>query len=151
MMVISSASSAIDGWLHTPTHSGAALAAQSIPAINPETPGNRSYLTESEVAGLVRRIAPDCASPFVVGRGDDYPITSSLPDALVYRSICGDVWFQIDSANGVMLERLDGSRRAYRSASTALHTLDLPVLLAHPLLRSDLIVVSCTIGFFCSR
>ena len=65
----------------------------------------------------------------------------------VYRSICGDVWFQIDGGTGAVLERLDGSRRAYRWAYTALHTLDFPILSARPMLRSGLIVLLCAIGF----
>jgi PepSY-associated TM region len=126
------------------------LASQSLwpigsrPAISPRP---QPYLTASEVDGLVRRMAPDCAAPFVVGPEDSYPVSASVPDAPVYRSVCGDVWFQIDGASGAVMERLDGSRRAYRWAYTALHTLDFPILLAHPLLRSGLIVLLCAIGF----
>jgi hypothetical protein len=105
------------------------------------------YLTPAEVDGLVRRMAPDCVAPFVIGSEDSYPVSASVPDAPVYRSICGDVWFQTDGATGAVMERLDGSRRAYRWAYTALHTLDFPILLAHPLLRSGLIVLLCVIGF----
>jgi hypothetical protein len=105
------------------------------------------YLTAAEVEGFVRRMAPDCAAPFVVGPQDSYPVSASMPDAPVYRSICGDVWLQIDGATGAVLERLDGSRRAYRWAYTALHTLDFPILSDHPALRSGLIVLLCAIGF----
>jgi len=83
----------------------------------------------------------------VVGAEDDYPAASSITDAPVYRSICGEVWFQIDGGTGAVLERLDASRRAYRWAYTALHTLDFPILFAHPALRSGLIVLLCAIGF----
>jgi hypothetical protein len=83
----------------------------------------------------------------VVGAGDDYPAASLIPGAPVYRSVWGDVWFQVDGATGRVMERLDGSRRAYRWAYTALHTLDFPILLRHPLLRSGLIVLLCAIGF----
>jgi hypothetical protein len=70
-----------------------------------------------------------------------------VPNAPVYRSICGDVWFHIDGGTGAMLERLDASRRSYRWLYTGLHTLDFPALLDHPLLRSALIVLLCALGF----
>ena len=126
---------------------------QSIAAIgsdprNPQ-PG-RSYLTAEEVDAFIRRIASNCAAPFVVGAGDNYPAASLIPGAPVYRSVCGDVWFQVDGATGRVMERLDSSRRAYRWAYTALHTLDFPILFAHPGVRSMLIVVLCAIGFLFS-
>jgi hypothetical protein len=107
---------------------------------------SQRYLTVDEVDGFVRRMAPDCAAPFVVSPEDSYPVSASVPDAPVYRSICGDVWFQIDGGTGAVMERLDASRRAYRWAYTALHTLDFPILLRHPVLRSGLIVLLCAIG-----
>jgi hypothetical protein len=77
---------------------------------------------------------------------DDYPAQSIVPGAPVYRSRCGDLWFDIDSADGSVLQRLDPSRRAYRWFYSALHTFDFPVLLAHPRLRDVLIVGLCTLG-----
>jgi PepSY-associated TM region len=126
---------------------------QSIAAIGPDPqhpPPARSYLTAEEVDGLIRRIASNCAAPVVVGAGDHYPAASLIPGAPVYRSVCGDVWFQVDGATGRVMERLDSSRRAYRWVYTALHTLDFPILLAHPRVRSMLIVVLCAIGFLFS-
>jgi hypothetical protein len=126
------------------------FASQSLSPIGSGSEGSQRpqpYLTASEVDGLVRRMASDCAAPFVVGPEDSYPVSASVPDAPVYRSICGDVWFQIDGATGAVLERLDASRRAYRWVYTALHTLDFPILLRHPVLRSGLIVLLCAIGF----
>jgi uncharacterized iron-regulated membrane protein len=126
---------------------------QSISAIGPD-PGNlrpgRSYLTAEQVEGLIRRIESNCAPPVVVGAGDNYPAASLISGAPVYRSVCGDVWFQVDGATGRVMERLDSSRRAYRWAYTALHTLDFPILFAHPKVRSMLIVVLCAIGFLFS-
>ena len=46
-----------------------------------------------------------------------------------------------------MLERLDQSRRAYRWLYGALHTMDVPALLARPKLRTALIVILCGGGF----
>ena len=125
------------------------VAAQSLSAIGSRTGASppQPYLTAEEVDHLVRRIAPDCAAPFIVGPNDSYPVSPSMSGSPVYRSICGDVWFQIDGGTGAVLERLDGSRRAYRWAYTALHTLDFPILSARPMLRSGLIVVLCGIGF----
>jgi hypothetical protein len=126
---------------------------QSVAAIGPDPrhpqPG-RSYLTAEEVDGSIRRIASNCAAPVVVGAGDHYPAASLISGAPVYRSVCGDVWFQVDGATGRVMERLDASRRAYRWAYTALHTLDFPILFAHPRMRSMLIVVLCAIGFLFS-
>ena len=45
---------------------------------------------------------------------DDYPISSSMPNAPVYRSVCATTWLHVDGANGAPLEALDASRRAYR-------------------------------------
>jgi len=70
-----------------------------------------------------------------------------MPHAPIYRSVCRDIWYQIDGANGAILERLDPSRRAYRWLYGALHTMDIPVLVAHPVVRSVLIVLSCGFGF----
>ena len=131
-------------------HERTSLTSQSLSPIgsgSADSPRPRSYLTVAEVDGFVRRMAPDCAAPFVVGLEESYPVSASVPDAPVYRSICGDVWFQIDGATGAVLERLDASRRAYRWAYTALHTLDFPILLGHPMLRSGLIVLLCAMGF----
>ena len=47
---------------------------------------------------------------------------------------------------GAMLEKFDRSRRAYRWAYGALHTLDFPALIARPLLRTTLIVMLCGLG-----
>ena len=124
------------------------LASQSLLPVGSGSGGSpRSYLSAEEVDGVVRRIAADCAAAFVVGPKDSYPATASMPEAPVYRSICGDVWFQIDGGTGAVLERLDSSRRAYRWAYTALHTLDFPILFAYPWLRSGLIVLLCAMGF----
>jgi hypothetical protein len=60
-----------------------------------------------------------------------------MPDAPVYRIVCGTVWFQADGANGAPLETLDASRRAYRWLYQALHTLDFPALSVRPLLRNS--------------
>ena len=70
-----------------------------------------------------------------------------MPGAPGYRLICGDTWFHIDGANGALLEKLDRSRRAYRWLYAALHTFDVPVLMARPMLRTVLIVALCGLGF----
>jgi glutamate/tyrosine decarboxylase-like PLP-dependent enzyme len=70
-----------------------------------------------------------------------------MPNAPVYRSVCGNVWFHVDAASGAILERLDPSRRAYRWLYSGLHTMDFPMLSAHPTLRAALIVILCGCGF----
>jgi hypothetical protein len=129
---------------------GASLNAQSIFPIgsSTETPQHaQPFLSAQQVEAFVRPFAPDCVAPVPVGSRDDYAATSVVPNAPVYRSICGDVWFHIDGGTGAMLERLDASRRSYRWLYTGLHTLDFPALLDHPLLRSALIVLLCALGF----
>ncbi|KJC48406.1 hypothetical protein UB31_16810 [Bradyrhizobium sp. LTSP849] len=108
--------------------------------------GQASILRKQEIQSLVARLAPGCALPVVLADNDDYPAHSILPGAPVYRSRCGDLWFDIDGADGSVLQRLDSSRRAYRWAYSALHTFDFPVLMAHPLLRDVLIVGLCALG-----
>jgi hypothetical protein len=70
-----------------------------------------------------------------------------MPNAPVYRSVCGDVWYHINAADGRILERSDPSRRAYRWFSSALHTMDVPALNSRPQLRGALIVILCGLGF----
>jgi hypothetical protein len=70
-----------------------------------------------------------------------------MPNAPVYRSVCGDVWYHIDGADGRILERSDPSRRAYRWLYGALHTMDVPALTSRPQLRGALIVILCGLGF----
>ena len=108
--------------------------------------GQAGVLSAQEVGSLIARLAPRCDAPFVLADNDDYPARSVVPGAPVYRSKCGDLWFDIDGADGDVLQRLDPSRRAYRWAYSALHTLDFPVLMARPRLRDILIVGLCTLG-----
>jgi hypothetical protein len=105
-----------------------------------------AFLDEQDVLGLTTRLAEGCGAASVLADNDDYPARSIVPGAPVYRSRCGDLWFDIDGADGSMLQRLDASRRAYRWFYSALHMLDFPVLMAHPFLRDVLIVGLCALG-----
>jgi hypothetical protein len=107
----------------------------------------REFLESREVGAFVARLAPGCNAPIIVAADDNYGISSLMPHAPIYRSVCQDIWYQIDGASGAILERLDPSRRAYRWLYGALHTMDIPVLVAHPVVRSVLIVLSCGFGF----
>jgi hypothetical protein len=95
---------------------------------------------------VVRRLATGCGAPSAVAVDDDYPAQSVVSGAPVYRSRCGDLWFDIDGADGSVVQRLDASRRAYRWVYSALHTLDFPILVAHPRWRDVLIVGLCALG-----
>ena len=103
-------------------------------------------LNSSDVGEFVGNLANGCAAPSVVAADDDYPAQSNLPGAPVYRTKCGEVWFDIDAADGHVLQRWDASRRAYRWLYSALHTLDFPILVLHPRIRSTLIVGLCAFG-----
>ena len=106
----------------------------------------REFLESREISAFVERLAPACSTAVVVDADDDHAITAPMPGAPVYRSVCGSVWFHIDGASGEILERLDPSRRAYRWFYSALHRMDFPLLMAHPALRSALIMTLCSCG-----
>jgi hypothetical protein len=126
------------------------LYSQSIFSVG-SAPGNpQPFLSAAQVDTFVQPIEARCAAPVVVGVHDSYAMTSRVPGAPVYRSVCGDVWFHVDGGTGAMLERLDASRRSYRWLYSGLHTLDFPVLLDHPVARSVLIVGLCLLGFIFS-
>jgi uncharacterized iron-regulated membrane protein len=108
------------------------------------------FLEPPEISAFVERVASGCDVPLIVGADDNYATVARMPNAPVYRSICGSVWFHIDGASGAILDRLDPSRRAYRWFYSALHTMDFPMLSAHPTLRSALIVILCGFGFLFS-
>ncbi|MBP0115157.1 MULTISPECIES: PepSY domain-containing protein [Bradyrhizobium] len=109
--------------------------------------GLTGFLDVHEIQALTARLAVGCGPPSVLPDNDDYPALSTIPGAPVYRSRCGgDLWFDIDGADGGMLQRLDPSRRAYRWLYSALHTLDFPVLVAHPRIRDVVIVGLCMLG-----
>jgi uncharacterized iron-regulated membrane protein len=107
----------------------------------------REFLDPGEIAAFVERVASGCDVPVIVRPDDNYATAAPMPNAPVYRSVCGSVWFHIDGASGIILQRLDSSRRAYRWFYSALHTMDLPILSARPTLRSALIVIFCGSGF----
>ncbi|MCK1716668.1 PepSY domain-containing protein [Bradyrhizobium sp. 141] len=109
--------------------------------------GQAGFLSAREVRGLTTRLAADYVGPAILASNDDYPARSAIQGAPVYRSRCGELWFDIDGADGNVLQRLDPSRRAYRWVYSALHTLDFPILMARPRLRDALIVGLCALGF----
>jgi len=115
-----------------------------------ESSDRTASLSVREIERLTAHLAVGCTEPLPLGGDDSYPVTSLIPGAPVLRSRCGEVWFDIDSANGGILQRLDRSRRAYRWLYSALHTLDFPILLMHPPARSSLIVGLCSLGLLFS-
>lgn len=108
--------------------------------------GPQKFLGAQDLQGLMMRLASGCDTPSVLAGNDDYPARSSVPGAPVYRARCGELWFDTDGADGRVLQRLDASRRAYRWFYGGLHTLDFPILMAHPFLREVLIVGFCALG-----
>lgn len=104
-----------------------------------------SWLTDAQMAVAARALSDACVAAPLPAR-DPYPARSISAGAPVYRAVCGDVWFHIDGADGRLIEKLDPSRRAYRWAFQALHTLDFPGLAERPVLRSGLIVLLCGAG-----
>ena len=100
------------------------------------------WLTEAQLAVAARTLGNACTYARV-GAGDAYPARAVAPNAPVYRVRCGETWFHIDGANGRVIEKLDASRRVYRWAFQALHTLDFPWLAQRESLRTLLILVLC--------
>jgi hypothetical protein len=111
---------------------------------------DRAFLQQNEVDAAAGHLQRPCDASFVLGPDDDYAIASDMPNAPVFRVICGDDWFHVDASNGALLERLDASRRAYRWLFRASHTLDFRFLTARPVLRTNLIVGLCACGFIFS-
>lgn len=107
----------------------------------------RSFLRPEEVDRALARVGMLCKPSFPIPPEDKYATSSSMPAASVFRVVCGDDWFHIDGANGSVVEQLDGSRRVRRWLYTGLHTLNFPVLMRHPFLRSVLLVLLCSFGF----
>jgi PepSY-associated TM region len=105
----------------------------------------REVLTPAIVRPIALRLGTSCGDPARVDRTDIYATASVMPDGPVYRIACGDVWYDIDAANGA-LRKTDPSRRAYRWLYHALHTFDVPALKVRPALRTALIVSLCAIG-----
>jgi hypothetical protein len=110
----------------------------------------REFLEPREISAFVARLAPACDAAVIVDADDNHAILAPMPNAPVYRSVCGGVWFHIDGASGEILERLDPSRRAYRWLYSALHRRDFPFLSARPTLRGALIMTLCSCGLIFS-
>src|SRR5262245_46051937 len=109
-----------------------------------------AFLTTDEVGDVASALASGCNAAVAVAAGDNYAIAATMPDAPVYRLVCGELWYHIDAASGAALEKLDASRRAYRWLYGALHTLDFPALMVAPAARTLLIVALCTVGLVLS-
>jgi hypothetical protein len=110
-------------------------------------PSNQTFLRQDAIDAAMSDLGRTCDAARTIGAGDDYAVASNTRGAPVFRAVCGGDWFDVDAANGDVLEKLDSSRRAYRWLFGALHTLDFPVLTARPALRTALIVALCGLGF----
>jgi hypothetical protein len=106
-----------------------------------------ALLDGGAIDAAARRLAPACAPAISLKQYDIYATALDRSEARVFRVICGDVWFDIDAANGAIRDRLDERQRAYLSLFSALHRLDFPVLASYPALRTCFIVALCGFGF----
>jgi hypothetical protein len=114
-------------------------------AAEPDDP--LSFLSPREIQEMTKGLAAGCGMPSVLAANEDYPVLSTTPGAPVYRAKCGNVWYDVDGANGIVLQRLDPSRRTYLRFYSTMHTLDVPILASRPLMRSTLIISFCFFGF----
>ena len=103
------------------------------------------WLTGAQVAIVTRALGAAC-SYAPIQENDAYPTRASDANAPVYRVICDDTWYHIDGADGRVIEKLDASRRAYRWAYQALHTLDFPGLAERKPSRTVIILLLCSGG-----
>jgi hypothetical protein len=107
----------------------------------------RAFLRPDEIDLALKNLRESCSPSFAIDGADAYAAVSTMPHAPVFRAVCGTDWFHVDGANGAVIEQLDRSRRAYRWLYAGLHTMNFPVLTAHPLLRTVLVVFLCGCGF----
>jgi hypothetical protein len=111
---------------------------------------DREFLGPDEIDAATRYLARACEASFPVQPDDAYAVVATMPGAPVFRVRCGADWFDIDGASGVVLEKLDTSRRVYRWLFAGLHTLDFPTLTARPALRATLVAALCLCGLLFS-
>jgi hypothetical protein len=109
-----------------------------------------AFLNDEAIGAAARQLAPGCAPATSFERYDIYATALIRSGERVFHVICGDVWFDIDAANGTIRDRLDRSQRAYRWLFNTLHRLDFPALVGHPALRTCLIVTLRGFGFIFS-
>jgi hypothetical protein len=107
---------------------------------------DREFLGPEEVDAAARQLAGACEASFPVQPDDAYAMVATMPGSPVFRVICGADWFDIDGASGVVLEKLNTSRRVYRWLFAGLHTLDFPILTARPALRAAVVSALCLCG-----
>ncbi len=142
---------AFDGRIYRRVRTG--LSSQQLALAVPrqdESTSQRPYLRPAELNALAPHLASACSAAAVIKPNDDYGIASSMPGAPVFRVPCGAVWFDVDGASGVLLEKLDPSVRVYRWLYEGLHTLDFPMLFGHPRVRTAFVVTLCGGGFLFS-
>jgi hypothetical protein len=109
-----------------------------------------AFLDRGMVDAAARQLAPGCAPADFAKHYGIYATTPDRSEARVFRLLCGDIWFDIDAANGAIRDRRDTSQRAYRWLFNTLHRLDFPALASRRALRTYLIVTLCGFGFIFS-
>jgi hypothetical protein len=109
-----------------------------------------ALLDSEAIDAATRQLDPSCEPAVFVKQYDIYATAPNGSGTRVFRITCGDVWFDIDAADGVILDGLDRSQRAYRWLFNTLHRLDFLVLASHPALRTYLVVALCACGFIFS-
>lgn len=113
-----------------------------------------AHFAPSTVTAAARPVlSGQCGAVEAVAADDAYYVTPSAGDTPLYRLRCADArhtWIHVDGATGQIIEQVDDSRRWYRWLYSALHTFDMPWLVAHPMLRTLLIVSLCLSGLLFS-
>jgi hypothetical protein len=134
---------AVDGRRHAVFDERLAVAdASADPAIR-----ERRLLDSEAIKAAARQLGPGCAPAVSIKQYGIYATAPNRPEEWLFRVICGDVWFDMDAANGAIRDKLEQSQRAYRWLFNALHRLNFPLLASHQALRTGLIVALCACGF----
>lgn len=113
-----------------------------------------AHFSPSAVTAAARPLlSGQCGAAETVRPDDAYYAAPNGRNAPLYRLRCADArhpWFHVDGSTGQIIEKVDDSRRRYRWLYSALHTFDMPWLVAHPSLRTLLVVALCLGGLLFS-
>jgi uncharacterized iron-regulated membrane protein len=110
-----------------------------------------SALDGPELTGALRRVWPDAPVIAVANDGRDalYRLAESVPPGAFGAEVllsAGTIRVYVDQYTGRLLTAMNASRRDYAWIYYALHTLNFPILLGVPLVRTALVMILLAVG-----